>query len=67
MYRNNPLTSSVYHLVVSLVVLGENLFSELWPAVSCHLYLVQFWVAAQGPRKEVSQGSRTQTLSLTDT
>lgn len=37
MYRNGRLPSRVLELIVSLVVLGENLSSEIWPGVACNL------------------------------
>lgn len=45
------------YLIVCFVVLGENMSSVIRPADNYNLYLAQFWVAAQGLKLEISQGT----------
>lgn len=63
-WKQSHWTMTSRHLIVSFVILGEDLSSVTWPADDCNLYLAHFWVAAQGPSLEVSQGTIEQCASV---
>lgn len=56
-WKQSHRTMTSRYLIVCFVVLGENMSSVIRPADNYNLYLAQFWVAAQGPKLEISQGT----------